>query len=132
MQNYNPVGTPLTSHFRLSSKDFPASKEDKEKKASISYTYVVGCNMYDMVCTHPNIAYRMEAVSLYTDNSALEQWEAVKGIVQYPKELQHEPLCLAGGKLHVLGFVDVNFVSYRETQRSTIDDILTPVGGAMS
>lgn len=83
MLDAKPVSVPLASHFKLSSLDFPKSKEDKEFMASIPYANAVGSIMYAMVCTRPDIAQALSVVSRYMENPGKAHWQAVKWILRY-------------------------------------------------
>lgn len=44
----------------------------------IPYASVVGCLMYAMVCTRPDIAHSIGVVSHFLSNPGKEHWAAVK------------------------------------------------------
>ena len=45
--------TPLVGHFKLSSKQYSQSLEEKEEMSYVTYASAVGSLMYDMVCIMP-------------------------------------------------------------------------------
>ena len=49
MSNSKLVSSPLVGHFRLSSKQYPISEEEKGEMQKISYVSVVGSLMYVIV-----------------------------------------------------------------------------------
>ncbi|PRQ39155.1 putative RNA-directed DNA polymerase [Rosa chinensis] len=49
---------------------------------NVPYASAVGCLMYAMVCTRPNIAHAVGVVSRYTSNPGKQHWEAVKWIMR--------------------------------------------------
>ena len=51
MKDAKLVGTPLTTHFKLSSELCPHDDKEKEEMRKISYDSSVGSLMYAMVCT---------------------------------------------------------------------------------
>jgi len=75
MSSVKPVSTPLANHFKLSSNQCP--KTDKEV-AEVPYASVVGCLMYAMVCTRPDLAHVVSQVSKYMSKPDRQHWEAVK------------------------------------------------------
>ena len=63
MKGAKPVSTPLASHFKLSKKDCPSTKEEQEQMSVIPYSSTVGSLMYAMVCTRPCMAHVVGFVS---------------------------------------------------------------------
>ena len=47
----------------------------------VSYANKIGCLMYTMVCTRPNISHAIGVVSMYTQNLGKEHWNAVKWVL---------------------------------------------------
>ena len=78
MKGAKPVSTPFASDFKLSKKNCPSTKEEKENMSSIPYSSAVGSLIYVRVCTRPDIAHAIGVVSRFLSNSGGEHWEAVK------------------------------------------------------
>eukprot|EP00253_Pinus_taeda_P016429 PITA_16429 len=74
MNNVKPVSIPLASHFKLSSSLCPNTDEEKDYMSRIPYANVVGCLMYAMVCTRPDISHAVGVVSRYMANPGKEHW----------------------------------------------------------
>eukprot|EP00253_Pinus_taeda_P034012 PITA_34012 len=68
MNNVKPVSVPFASHFKLSSSLCPNTDEEKDYMSRIPYANVVGCLMYAMVCTRPDISHAVGVVSRYMAN----------------------------------------------------------------
>ena len=85
MVDAKSASIPLTSHFKLSKKLFPLTKEEKEQMVSIPCTCVVGSVMYDMLCYRPDIAHVVSLVSRYMFNPGKAHWEAMKWLLRYLK-----------------------------------------------
>ena len=51
MKDAKPVGTPLATHFKLSTELFPGNDKEKEEMSKIPYASKIGNLMYAMVCT---------------------------------------------------------------------------------
>lgn len=62
------VSTPLTNHFKLSLEQYPKTSSEIKGMSKILYAGVVGCLMYDMVCTRPNFAQAVSQVCKFTSN----------------------------------------------------------------
>ena len=56
MENAKPVSTPLANHFRLYTSQCPKIDGDVHDMSKVPYSSVMGCLMYDMVYTRPNLA----------------------------------------------------------------------------
>lgn len=51
MKNTKMVGTPLASHFKLSTDLCPCDDKEKEEMRNTPYALAIGSLMYAMVCT---------------------------------------------------------------------------------
>ncbi|KAE8712603.1 hypothetical protein F3Y22_tig00110239pilonHSYRG00004 [Hibiscus syriacus] len=65
MSSAKLVSTPLTNHFKLSSEQCPKKDKEAEDMEKVLYSNVVGCLMYAMVCTRPNLAHVVSQVCKY-------------------------------------------------------------------
>ncbi|KAI5335062.1 hypothetical protein L3X38_025195 [Prunus dulcis] len=75
MLDYKPMSTSLAKHFRLSAHESPSSDKENDEMSKVLYASMVGCLMYAMVCTCPDLA---QAVSRYMENLGRQHWNAVK------------------------------------------------------
>ncbi|KAE8711925.1 Detected protein of unknown function [Hibiscus syriacus] len=57
MSNAKLVSTPLANHFKLSSEQCPKTDKEVVDMENVPYASVVGCLMYAMVCTRPDLAH---------------------------------------------------------------------------
>jgi hypothetical protein len=85
MENAKPMSTPLANHLCLSTSQCPKTIEETEDMSKVSYASAVGCLMYAMVCTKPNLAHAVSVVSKYMENPRRQHWDAVKWIFKYLK-----------------------------------------------
>ena len=83
MENAKPVSTSLTNHFRLSTTQCPKTDDGVQEISKISYASTVGCLIYVMVCTRPNLAQAVSAVSKFLSNLRQSHWDVVKWIFRY-------------------------------------------------
>ncbi|KAL4339828.1 hypothetical protein GQ457_08G032880 [Hibiscus cannabinus] len=104
MNNAKPVSTPLANHFKLSSEQCLKTDKEIEEMAKVPYANVVGCLMYVMVCTRPDLPH-----------AGTMRHEIVFG------SLQHDPL--------VVGYVDSNYASDLDDRRSRTESVFTLGGG---
>ncbi|XP_069149242.1 uncharacterized protein [Solanum lycopersicum] len=77
MKNVKPVSTPLACHMKLRKKMCPTARGGKENMAKVPYSSGVGSLMYAIVCTRPNIAHAVGAISKFLENPGKEHWETV-------------------------------------------------------
>ncbi|KAH7849584.1 hypothetical protein Vadar_019987 [Vaccinium darrowii] len=83
LQDSKSVSTPLAAHFKLSAKMSPSSEDEIKRMEEVPYANAVGCLMYLMVCTRPDISHAISVVSRYMANPGKEHWNAVKWVLRY-------------------------------------------------
>ncbi|KAL6316845.1 hypothetical protein AAG906_022515 [Vitis piasezkii] len=84
MDNAKPVSTPLANHFRLSTNQCPKIDDEVKDMSKVPYASAVGCLMYVIVCTRPNLAH-VSVVSKFLSNLGRMHWDVVKWIFRYLK-----------------------------------------------
>ena len=131
MLDAKPVSTPLANHFRLSGSQCPKNEEEIENMSKVPYASVVGCLMYAMVCTRPDLAHAVSTISRYMANPGREHWNAVKWIFRYLKSTaEHEILfSRQPGTNSVVGYVDADYAGEVDDRRSTTGYVFTLSGG---
>lgn len=72
------VKTPLASHFKLLHEQSSKNYDELERMSKIPYALAVGILIYVMVCTRPNIALAVGAMSRYMANLDEQYWEDIK------------------------------------------------------
>jgi ATP-binding cassette subfamily B (MDR/TAP) protein 1 len=63
MPDAKKVTTAIAPHFKLSSTQCPITDEDIEYMSRVLYSSAVGCLMYAMICSCPDLSYAMSLVS---------------------------------------------------------------------
>ncbi|CAI7777576.1 unnamed protein product [Closterium sp. NIES-53] len=102
----SPQPAPLSTGHSLS-----APPSDESVEPSGPYPELVGCLMYLMTCTRPDLAYPL---------SLLVHWEAAKRVLRYLCSTSGMRLVLGGRGPHVLtGHADASWVDDSATQRSS-------------
>jgi hypothetical protein len=66
------------NHFHLSTSQCPKTVEETEDLSKVPYASAMGCLMYDMVCTRPDLTHAVSVVSKYMENSRRHHWDAMK------------------------------------------------------
>ena len=132
MQNAKVVSTPLGVHFRLSKEQSPKTEEGRAYMEKVPYALAIGSLMYVMVCTRPDIAQAVGAVSRYMNNPGKLHWEAVKWILRYLQGTTSKALCFKGGDMVLTGYVDADLAGNVDIRRSTTGYVYTLGGTAVS
>ena len=83
MLDAKTISTPLSAHFKSSSQLCPSSDEESKYMFKVPYANAVGCLMYLMMCTRPDISHAVSVVSRFMANPGKEHWNAVKWIFRY-------------------------------------------------
>jgi hypothetical protein len=120
-----PISTPFDQTVSLQpNKGCPV--------AQLEYSKVIGCLMYAMTCTRPDIAYAVGRLSRYTSNPSKEHWHAVKRVLKYLKGTMNYCLTYSGEPSVLEGYTDASWVTYVEDHASTSGWIFNLGGGAVS
>ncbi|CAI7903393.1 unnamed protein product [Closterium sp. NIES-53] len=113
----SPQPTPLSTSYSLS-----APPLDESVEPSGPYPELVGCLMYLMTCTRPDLAYPLCLLSRYVapGRHRKVRWVAAKRVLRYLCSTTGMGLVLGGRGLVVLiGHVDASWVDDSATQRSS-------------
>ena len=135
MRDCKPVSTPLAQHFRLSTSEAPKTDEEKSYMSNVPYANCVGCLMYAMICTRPDLAFAISIVSRFMSNPGRLHWEALKWVLRYIKGTIGYGLKFHSVETHtdqVTGFVDSDYASSIDTRKSTTGYVFTLFGTAIS
>ena len=136
MGGANPVITPLAPHFKLSSKQCPKSEQERESMAKMPYASAVGCIMYLMVCTRPDIAHAVSVVSRFMSNPGKPHWEALRWILRYLKGSMDVGLLYRkennGNGDCVVGYCDADLGGDRDKRKSLTGYIFSAWGNTIS
>ena len=130
MQDAKPVSTSLANHFKLSSSQCSKNEKEIEDMSKVPYASAVGCLMYAMVCTRPDLAHAVSTVSKYMANPSREHWNAVKWIFKYLNGIVGYGILFARQHVDnsVVGYVDSDYVGNIDDRRSTTGYVFTLSG----
>ena len=132
MNEPKPMSIPLGSHFKLSKEQSSKTEEEMDHMSKVPYTSAIGCLMYAMVCTRPNIAHAVGVVSRFMSRSGKQHWEAVKWILRYLRGSLDTYLCFTSASLKLQDYVDVDFVSDIASRKSITEFVFTLSGTFIS
>ncbi|CAI7834123.1 unnamed protein product [Closterium sp. NIES-53] len=99
-----------------------APPSDESVEPSGPYLELVGCLMYLMTCTRPDLAYPFSIMARYVapGRHRPEQWEAAKRVLRYLCSTSGMGLVLGGrGPIVLTGHEDASSVDDLSTQRSS-------------
>jgi hypothetical protein len=132
MQDAKPVSTPLAPHFKLSLDLCPASDEDIKYMSRVPYSSAVDSLMYAMVCSRPDLAHVMSAVSRYMANPGKEHLNAVQWIFRYLRGTSNACLRFGKSTRGLIGYVDSDYAGDLDNRRSLTGYVFTIGGCAVS
>lgn len=78
MQDCNPVNTPIESKINFEALN-------SEEKYNAPCRNVIGCLMYIMLCTRPDLSICVNILSRYTNKNNKELWQCLKRVMRYLK-----------------------------------------------
>ncbi|CAI7800633.1 unnamed protein product, partial [Closterium sp. NIES-54] len=113
----SPQPTPVSTSHSLST---PPSDESVEPIGP--YPELVGCLMYLMTCTRPDLAYPLSLLARYMAPGRHRKvhWDAAKRVLRYLCSTSGMGLFLGGcGPVVLTGHADASWVDDRATQRSS-------------
>ncbi|CAI7790763.1 unnamed protein product [Closterium sp. NIES-53] len=113
----SPQPTPLSTGHLLS-----APPSDESVEPSGLYQELVGCLMYLMTCTRPDLAYPLSILARYVAPSRHQKvhWDAAKRVLRYLCSTSGMWLVLGGrGPVVLTGHADASWVDNLASQRSS-------------
>ncbi|CAI7817117.1 unnamed protein product [Closterium sp. NIES-54] len=113
----SPQSTPLPNSHSLS-----APPLDESVEPSGPYPDLVGCLMYLMTCTRPDLAYPLSLLARYVapDRHRKVHWDAAKRVLRYLCSTSGMGLVLGGrARVFLTGHTDASWVDDLATQRSS-------------
>ncbi|CAI7770553.1 unnamed protein product [Closterium sp. NIES-54] len=126
----SPQATPLSTHHSLS-----ALPSDESIELSGPYPELVGCLMYLMTCTRPDLAYPLSILARYVAprRHRPEHMAAAKRVLRYLCSTSGMGLMLGGRSPVVLtGHADASWVDDLATQRSSQGYTFSLCSGSVS
>ncbi|GJY10360.1 zinc finger, CCHC-type containing protein [Tanacetum coccineum] len=96
------------------------------------YSRVIGCLMYAMTCTRPDIAFVVGKLSRYTSNHGTQHWQAIQRVLKYLKKIMDYRLTYTGYPSVLEGYTDASWISNTEDSSSISGRVFLLGGGAIS
>ncbi|CAI7838707.1 unnamed protein product, partial [Closterium sp. NIES-53] len=126
----SPQPTPLSTNHSLS-----APPSDESVESSGPYPELVGCLMYLMTCTRPDLAYPLSLLARYVAPGSHRKvhWDAAKRVLHYLCNTSGMGLVLGGrGPVLLIGHADASWVDDSATQRSSLGYTFSLGSGSVS
>ncbi|CAI7860899.1 unnamed protein product [Closterium sp. NIES-54] len=126
----SPQPTPLSTNHSLS-----APPLDESVEPSGLYPELVGCLMYPMTCTRPDLAYPLSLLACYVAPGRHRKvhWDAAKRVLCYLCSTSGMGLVLGGrGPVVLTGHADASWVDDSGTQRSSLGYTFSLGSGSIS
>jgi transposase InsO family protein len=115
-----PKSIPADPNARLTASMSPNTSPDSTNPLSTRYREAIGCLMYVMTMTRPDIAFAVGQESQFCQNPGDGHWNGVKRIFAYLAGSAHLGLCFDGQqKNNLIGFSDSDFAGNMDNRRST-------------
>ncbi|CAK9796153.1 Copia protein [Anthophora plagiata] len=117
MYECNPVSTPLPSKL-----DYVALNSNDKCEAPCRN--LIGCLMYIMICTRPDLSIAVNILSRYTNKNNKELWQYLKRVLRYLKGSSKiklfEPNYVRGNYDDIIsGYVDSDWGGHDENDRKS-------------
>ncbi|KAH9752503.1 Integrase catalytic domain-containing protein [Citrus sinensis] len=132
MENFKTGLLPFRHGITFSKDQSPKTSEEIERMRRVPYAEAVGSLMYAMLCTRPDICFAVWMISSYQSNPGPEHWTAVKHIIKYLKRTKNYMLVYSGDELISVGYTDSDFMSDKDSRKSTSGYVFTLGSGAIS
>ncbi|CAI7807478.1 unnamed protein product [Closterium sp. NIES-54] len=126
----SPQSTPLPTSHSLS-----APPSDEPAEPSGPYPELVGCLMYLMTCTRPDVAYSLSLLARYVAPGRHRRvhWDAAKRVLRYLCSTSGMGLVLGGrARVVLIGHADASWVDDLATQQSSQGYTFTLGSGSVS
>nr|GEV73399.1 zinc finger, CCHC-type [Tanacetum cinerariifolium] len=107
-----PVSTPLDNYEKLMPNNSPAVSK-------LEYSRVIGCLMYAMTCTRPDIAFVVGKLSRYTSNPGTQHWQAIQRVLKYLKKTTDYRSVYSSYPSVLEGYTDASWIRNTEDNLST-------------
>lgn len=115
MSNCKPVSTPMDANFKICLQNAKSGDKTLEKKCRS----LIGCLMYAMLGSRPDLCYPISYLSRFQDKASEELWTALKRVLRYIKGTLNLKLVYKREGLKLQGFADADWAGDLEQRRST-------------
>ena len=128
MNECNHVKAPLEANCKLYKKD-----SDPMLDAS-SFRGAIGCLMYAVTCTRPDLAFAVSLLSQFMSEPTVNQWSGIKRVLRYVKRTSDAALVYRKSDKQpiIQGYVDANWAGDYSDRKSHSGYLFFLGGGLVS
>ena len=131
MRNSKPVPTPMESKFHEVCWSDPNLRY--ESAADKPYREAIGCLMFLMVGTRPDIAFSVCYLATFCESPLIPHWSAVKRVLRYIAGTSSNGITFGiNSESELIGYTDADWGSCKEDRKSTSGYIFLIGGGPVS
>ncbi|GJY88968.1 hypothetical protein Tco_0503596 [Tanacetum coccineum] len=124
-EDCSPVSTPMDPIEKLK----PNTGKPVDQ---LEYSRAIGCLMYAMTSTRPDIAYAVGRLSRFTSNPSRQHWKAITRVFKYLRGTMNYGLSYMGYPSVLEGYSDASWINHVEDSSSTSGWVFLLGGGAIS
>ncbi|GKF55869.1 hypothetical protein Tco_0166209, partial [Tanacetum coccineum] len=111
-EDCSPVSTPMDPVEKLK----PNTGKPVDQ---LEYSRVIGCLMYAMTSTRPDIDYVVGRLSRFTSNPSRQHWKAITRVFKYLRGTKDYGLSYMGYPSVLEGYSDASWINHVEDSSST-------------
>ncbi|GJZ76442.1 zinc finger, CCHC-type containing protein [Tanacetum coccineum] len=108
--------TPLSTPMDTSEKLMP---NNGQVVSQLEYSRVIGCLMYAMTCTRPDIMFTVGKLSRYTSKPGTQHWKAIQRVLKYLKKTMDNSLTYIGYPSVMKGYTNARWINNTKDNSST-------------
>nr|GEW86899.1 zinc finger, CCHC-type [Tanacetum cinerariifolium] len=124
-EDCSPVSTPMDPVEKL-------KLNTGKPMDQLEYLRAIGCLMYAMTSTRPNIAYVVGRLSRFTSNPSRQHWKAITRVSKYLRGTMNYGLSFVGYPSVLDAYLDTSWINHVEDSSSTSGWVFLLGGGAIS
>ncbi|GJY50838.1 zinc finger, CCHC-type containing protein [Tanacetum coccineum] len=98
----------------------------------LEYSRAIGCLMYAMTSTRPDIAYVVGRLNMFTSNPSRQHWQAITRVFKYLKGTMNYGLSYVGYPSVLEGYSDASWINHVEDSSYTSGWVFLLGGGVIS
>ena len=121
--------TPVSTPMEVGEKLLPNSGDPISQ---LEYSQVIGCLMYAMTCTRPDIAFAVGRLSRFTSRPSKCHWKALRRVLRYLYGTMTYGITYVGTPSSLEGYTDASWITNLEDHTSTSGWVFLLGGGAIS
>ena len=129
MSTAKPISLPIKRNLNLWPRE-NVSAAELDHLSLLPYRQLIGCMMYLMTASRPDIAFALGKLSRYLATYTERHWQAAKDVLRYLKGTRDISLTYNGRNgVIAWGMADSDFIDHDEDAKSTMGYIITVVAG---